>query len=317
MGKLSIDTKLIWKTFSVFGCLSILAIVAYVLGGFFVVPIVLFGLITGLNARYVSIKSILIIAITLSLGVAVTSYFQGNIYLVCSMVALASLISGLSDKWAVGMGRLIPIAIVIVGTVSHNQSALSLGLWSFYGCIAGIGLIYIAKIHQAPKHASYMQIKINTTALVLMATLFTYIILKFNLPHGYWAVLTLCSVLKPGIDDTIVVVRERIGGTILGAIGGLIVVAVLPKALALLGVLICMFFMVYYMLKTRYQYYVFYMTIMLVLLMANGATSQAFNIGEERVLLTFTSAVITALVAIILWQIQKHFSSSKNLTHPT
>jgi hypothetical protein len=310
MEKHLINTKLVKPTLLIFGCILTLTIFGYVIGGYFTVPLILFGLITGLNARYVSLKRIIIIAIILSLVVSMASYWQGNIFVVCGMVALASLVSGLSDKWAIGMGRLIPVAVVIVGSVPHAQSAVSLGVWSLYGCLAGVGLIFLAKIHQTPKHATYLQIKINTFALVLIASLFTYIILKFNLPHGYWAVLTLCSVLKPGIDETIQVVRERIVGTIVGALGGLILVTILPKSIAIIGVVVCMALMIYYMLKAEYRYYVVFMTIMLVLLMAKGATSQAFHIGEERVLLTFSSAIITAIVALALWYLQKYISST-------
>ena len=309
---ISFNSKLIKPSIFMSSIIVVISIIGLKIGGLLGVYLLMFGLMTGINARQVSLKKILILSLTMALLVGAASYGQDSLWAITFLVGLAALVTGIFEKWAVGIGHLIPIAVAVTGMVQHTQNTVIPMAWVIVGCLAGILLVYLFKIHQKPSVATASQLKIYTAVIVLMATIFAYIAIKYNLPHGYWAIFTLCAVLKPATNETISAVRMRVFGTIIGAIFGLISVLLLPYWLTTIFALLCLLFMVYYMLDSRYTKYVIVLTTLLVLLMSNGIKSEAINISELRIFLTIFSSVITALVALIIWRFQKYLIKNHN-----
>ena len=308
----SFNSKLLKPSIFMSIILVVISMLGFKIGGQLGVYLLLFGLMTGFNARQVSLKRIVVLSLTMAILVGAASYWQDNLWIVTFLVGLAALVTGLFEKWAVGIGHLIPIAVAVAGMVHQAQDTIFPTVWIIIGCSVGILLVYLFKIHQKPSIATTVQLKIYTAVIVLMATTFTYIAIKYNLPHGYWAIFTLCAVLKPATNETISTVRMRVFGTIIGAIFGLVSVLLLPHWLTTVFALLCLLFMINYMLDSRYTMYVVVLTTLLVLLMSNGVKSEAINISEIRLLLTVFSSAITALVALIIWRFQKHYIIKKH-----
>ena len=309
---LHIDNKIIKPT--VLLSVAVLAVAAMGLkfGGLLGVYLLLFGLITGLYARYISLQKIIVISVLMSLLIFAASYWQGSLWAITIIVGVAALVSGFLDKFAIGSGHLLPVAVAVAGMVGHSQPSMYVASLALLGCFIGVLLIYILKIHQKPTVATAIQLKVNTVALVLLAAIFAHVSIKYNLPHGYWAIFTLCAVLKPAAGETLQTIRKRVSATIVGAIVGLLVVIILPHWVSMAGALISILFLVYFMLKGNYTPYVIALTVLIVLLMSNGEAKNAVSISELRLGLTVLSSAITGIVALLLWRLQRLLSNKPN-----
>ena len=300
-----VSSKIIKLSLGIFVVVVLAIGLGFVLGGQLGVYLILFGLITGLNYRYLTLRRTIALVGSMVLMVFLASYFQGIIWAIVAIMGLSALATGFVERWAVGCGSLIPVAAIVSGTVYHTNSPFAVASWVAIGATISIVIIGAFKIKQKPRFATLTQIRINTAVLMFLAMIYTYIIISFDLPRGYWLIFTLCAVLKPGSGDTLATIRNRLAGTIFGAIGGLMIVEFLPAYLSIFILAAVMIGMIYFMLLGEYTKYVIFMTIMLVIILAKGSSESAFYVGDLRMLLTISSGLFTGLVALGLWRLER------------
>ena len=116
----------------------------------------------------------------------------------------------------------------------------------------------------------------------------------WRLPHGYWLILTCVSVLRPSWSESVGRSRNRLIGTLAGALLSLAIVAVLPPAAAIVTALASLYAFVCYMLAGKYAPAVVFLTTTTILLTSGGLAAAAVRLDEYRIAWTFAAVVIAA-----------------------
>lgn len=128
----------------------------------------------------------------------------------------------------------------------------------------------------------------------IIATLALFIYKWFNIPHGYWLPFTVMIVVQPYFGATLKKAFDRVLGTVLGVIGGGLLLA-LPTDLPIKTILLVIspILMVYF-LRTRYSVATFFISVFLVALFAAEN-----NLDKNVIIIRALSTIAGAILAVV------------------
>lgn len=129
--------------------------------------------------------------------------------------------------------------------------------------------------------------------------------------HNYWVLLTILVILKPGFGLTKQRNFQRLTGTIIGGIGGAIIVLLVQDELALFILLLLLMIATYSLIRINYIVSVMFMT-PYVLIMFSFFEENTLMIMRERILDTMIGSGLAFLSSYIIfpnWE-------SAHLNHP-
>jgi uncharacterized membrane protein YccC len=159
----------------------------------------------------------------------------------------------------------------------------------------------------------------HSLRVTLMTSLGLLIYYLFNVPRGYWIVLTIMVLLQPEFGNTWEKARDRMSGTLLGGLIGTFLLMITISTHFIIPVLligICCFFYSLYQNK-NYRIAVIFITIMLVLLL-DLTEKIDWHIAVYRLLATIIGGLLAVAGAYFLWPswetLQFPFRISKALT---
>jgi hypothetical protein len=175
-----------------------------------------------------------------------------------------------------GWVGLIVAAAAVLGGAANHQSSGVLSIAPAMAAIAGMTRL----------HASWLAAGGWALAGAAYAV---------RLPHGYWLILTLVSVLRPSWSESVSRSRNRLAGTLAGALLSLAIVAILPPAAAIAIGLASLYVFMCYLIAGKYAAAVVFLTTTTILLTSGGLTA-AVRLDEYRVAWTFVAVVIAAAV---------------------
>jgi Fusaric acid resistance protein-like len=150
----------------------------------------------------------------------------------------------------------------------------------------------------------------HAIAMAAAVGLATFLVIVLDVPHGYWIGMTLTIVLRPLGAETRSVVRQRVGGTVAGAVLALGIGLLLPGWALVATLTVLMVATVAYALLGDYARQVMFMTPMIVLLGA-GSSSGRTEVAAERVLATLVGAVIAAGIALALARYERDHPATR------
>ena len=127
----------------------------------------------------------------------------------------------------------------------------------------------------------------------------------FDVGHFYWIILTITVILKPAYALTKKRNKERLLGTLAGAVIGLLIVALIQNTTALTIIVVACMIATYSLLRTRYQPAVIFMTIYVIiaLQLLNFSTSE--TLFADRILDTLVGSLIAWTATLVippLWE---------------
>ena len=123
---------------------------------------------------------------------------------------------------------------------------------------------------------------------------------QFNIPRGYWIVLTVMVVLQPDFGTTRQKSTERLLGTFIGAIlGTVLLMHPFHPFFLVLAIAVCNFLFVYFQPR-NYQTSVVFVTMMLVA-MLEMAEPIDWRIAAYRLLATAIGGLMAVTAAYLLW----------------
>ena len=126
-----------------------------------------------------------------------------------------------------------------------------------------------------------------------------YKVLKLN--FGYWIALSAIITVQATTGASVKRARERLFGTILGVLAGVALVNLLPQNhLLILGITPLLIFLAIYLFSSTYTYSIFFLSIILVILMANGNISP-WQFAFARVQDTAIGLAIGIAATYLLW----------------
>jgi Fusaric acid resistance protein-like len=123
--------------------------------------------------------------------------------------------------------------------------------------------------------------------------------------HGYWFVIAVATVLAVSPDETGREAAERVAGTLGGALAAILLVAVLPAAVALGVAAALLVLSVAWAVAQQVRLSAAAATAVVVLLGSGGLVGPGAELAVERLLLTLVGAVLAAVTVAMLWRVDR------------
>ena len=250
---------------------------------------------TRLPARYA-----LLLTVPLAMTATVAAALPGQPFVAACFVALACLLVAPATMLDAGVVAGLPTVAAVYLTLPVEQDPAQVAMWVLAG--GALGVLVLARVGRpaalrglpartAYVHAGTMAVAVGLTVLV---------VLHWEVPHGYWIAMTLTMVLRPFGAETRRLARQRVAGTLAGALVALALAALLPPWAALAAAGLLLVLMVGYAVLDRYGPTVACSTPFIVLLGAGGGGVAALGLAVERVGATVVGAVVAAGIALAL-----------------
>lgn len=140
----------------------------------------------------------------------------------------------------------------------------------------------------------------HSLRVMLVAAVGVTMYYVFNIPRGYWIVLTIMVVLQPDFGTTRQKSTERLLGTLAGAIlGSLLLMHPFHPSFLVVAIAVCCFLFIYFQSR-NYKLSVLFVTMMLVA-MLEVAEPIDWHIAAYRLLSTAIGGSMAIAAAYLLW----------------
>ncbi|GGP04887.1 membrane protein [Cloacibacterium rupense] len=144
---------------------------------------------------------------------------------------------------------------------------------------------------------------------ITLAMLIGYTISKFSfleIHKVYWILITILAIMRPAYSITKRRNILRIYGTVAGAIVGFLIVNYISNPLVLLIIFLVCLMLTFSLLKDKYAWAVFFMTIYIFLIFDFLKPGNFQDIFFERLYDTFLAAIIVFLVSYLVLPVWEH-----------
>lgn len=243
-------------------------------------------------------RSALAVSVPAAMAGVVAAALNGTTVAAACFVALVCLLAApanvLQDRLVAG----IPTAAAVFVSVPVRVDPVQVGGWMLAGGAIAVAVAARLRRPAPPRGISLRTAWMHAATMAVLVGVTVFIVAAFDIDHGYWAAVTLSAVLRPFGAETKVVARQRVLGTVAGAVLALCLVVVLPNWAALAVASMMFVLMVCYSILGDYAKQVTCMTPLIVLLGAPGGGVLA--IAAERVAATAAGAAIAIAAALAL-----------------
>ncbi len=269
-----------------------------IVGGRAILPAVM-GLLCVTFVPYCSTRQSVVLSVSLALTGALASASYGNPVAVVTVVVVVCLAAGLLSRFSAGVYGAGPIVAAVLGLDPPKNQPITVALVMLAVSAFAILVVGLLKVHidRAPvpfdvavRHALVMAVACGATTAVAV---------HYQWPKSYWLVMTLAIVLRPYAIDSLVKNRQRVVGTIAGAVVAA-ALSPLPRPAQVLFAAICMALMFAYLTEKNYVLQVTFMTPMVVFLVSTGSVDDTLSMDGLRVLYTVGACVVGGLVSLAL-----------------
>lgn len=260
------------------------------------------GVLTGANTQALlgPARSLTLSAASAALVAAATAA-QGRAALVGVIVAVAAVLGGAANLRSAGVMSLAPAMATIAGSARLGLTWPAAGGWVLAGGGYAVIVVALARVHVAPKPVDAATVRVHTAVLAVLCGTAAGLTVALGLPHGYWIVLTFVGVVRPSWHESARRLRERLAGTLLGALVPIpLAFALSPRALAAVA-MVSLFLFLSYLFAGEYVREVVFLTTTTILIASGGLSSKAIKLDEYRVLWTLAGLATAALTAVIVW----------------
>jgi len=120
------------------------------------------------------------------------------------------------------------------------------------------------------------------------------------LGHGYWITLTVIVILKPTYGATMARARQRVAGTVLGALFAALLAGVVTGEIAMLAIVAALSLLTFSLLPLNYGLYTFFLTPLIVLLLDLGRPG-TLSVAADRALDTVIGGALAMMGGYLLW----------------
>lgn len=271
---------------------AVLMTPAIVLAGFFggwsLLPYMLGAGMGTFLAISLKTKQIIIYGALAIVAFGLAALFHGNGVLLPLLVAATGLVSIKANQVSAGALSLLPANVMIIGWQADIE------VWPTV-MIACLGLVYAAfairklGISKPPKPLPAASAMIHGILLAALTGVAAWLVMAFDVPNGYWIVVTIAMIVRTEADETVQYMRDRALGTLLGSAVTLFVLFLFPPWLVLVVLAGCVMLYLSYALLGAYAAQVTYLTIILLISASAGSKAVGVTVAVERSLWTLVA----------------------------
>jgi hypothetical protein len=222
---------------------------------------------------------------------------RGQPLAAAAFVALCCLAVAPANRMGEGMLAGLPTAASVLVAVPGTFEPAAMAGWALLGGVAAVLVGTRVPKAKPPRRLDRDRAQRYAVVMATAAGLVTFLVLAFDVPHGYWVALTLTVVLRPFDDETRTKAWERLVGTFGGILLAVLLAALLPLWAIAVALAACLVLMTAYALRGDYTRQVLFLTPCVVLL---GSPGDLGLVAADRALATLAGAVLAALIAMAM-----------------
>jgi hypothetical protein len=273
---------------------------AYLVVGFATALAVFIGFVANLTpATRLPWRLGLAAVLTTALTGAVATALLGQPVPAACFAALACLVAAPGNIWHNNLLGAIPTVAAVYTTLLIDAEPVETLAGLLVGGAAAVGLMArrpgSGELAGVPERVAWR----HAAAMALTVGVVVYVMSALAEPWGYVLPMTLTLVLRPFGGETLPMARQRVLGTLVGAVLAAALVATLPLQFQLLLQACLLFLLLAYSTLGRYTLYVIFVTPFVIFL---GGRAEAYTaeVGLQRVVATLAAAVLAGLIALWL-----------------
>ena len=250
---------------------------------------------TKLPARYA-----LAAVVPAAMAGAVAVALAGQAFPAACFVALACLLVAPANVLQNGLLAGIPTVAAVYATLPMRQSPGTVAIGMLVGGAIAIGVATrvqrTGELVGVDRRTSWR----HAVAMAESVGAVVFAITTLDQPHGYWIPMTMTLVLRPYGAETLAIARDRIAGTLAGAVLALIMVLFLPSWTAIVAIIVLLVLLLAYAILGRYAQEVLFLTPFIVLLGTGGVAADTLGLALQRILATLLGTVLAGGIALAL-----------------
>lgn len=230
---------------------------------------------------------------------ALSAMAAGIPWAVAALMLVSAVLLAVTNQRSAGLMTLAPVIVIVFGTgtadLTWQEAFLYILLGGLFGWLVVRAMKFEAEPSPVPQRVAWM----HAIVLGVLSAAAMYWALATNISHGYWIAITLVVALRPLPEQRADILRDRLWGTVLGALLALVAIVLLPESLAALAAAASLLLLAAYSMSGNYFLQTMFLTPMLLIFASLGNQQQGIEFTVERVAFTVIGIVI-AVVAVIL-----------------
>lgn len=276
-------------------------VAAVIAGPSAALPMLLAMVMCGGAATKLRPRSAVLLVAVVTVTSAVASALNGQPFVAACFAILVCLIVAPANTLDNGLLATVPaIASIYLASPALTIDPVPTALWTFIGGL--VAIVLLSRLAQpsplqgismvtAYRHAAVMAVAVGVSV---------FLVLEFEVPHGYWVPTTMAFVLQPFATESQMRARARIWGTIGGSLLALVLAFLLPPWAIAVAILPLSLLSITYSLLARHGQAAVLLTPGAVL-MANLASRDAAILATvDRLLATLVGGLAAAGLALFL-----------------
>ena len=212
-------------------------------------------------------------------------------------VALAALAAAPLNQRVAGAGTMLPVLVAVTGSVGLDAGAAGLASW----LLAGFGLVVLLgrllRVEAPVPGVPAAVARRHAVATAVTAGGACWLVLAWGVEHGYWLVLAAATILRPVPGESSRLARDRVAGTLVGVLTGVVGVLVLPPTASIVVALAVVPLLAACALAQDQRMLSAASTVLVLLTSSGGFTAGTVALALDRVLLTLAGAAVAVLAA--------------------
>lgn len=274
-------------------------VVAVVVGGDTAILPAAMGLMAASVAPFCTPRQAVIFVGGLVVAGMLATAAVGSPVAVVALMVVTCLAAGLASRVSAGVFGVAPIAVAVLALNPQGATVLQTGV-----VMAAMGgfvvlVVHLAKVHVEVKPVPYAVALRHAIVMAGACGAATALALHYEWTRSYWLVMTLAIVLRPYAHESLLRNRDRVLGTVAGAVlAGML--SPLPRGWQMLLAAICMALMLSYVMLKNYLLQVTFMTPMTVFLVSSGSMNDTLAVDGQRLLYTVIACTAGGVLALLL-----------------
>lgn len=238
--------------------------------------------------------------------------------LIAGLMLLSGILLAATNRHSAGLMTLAPAIVIIFGPTSLTASPQAVFLYLLLGGVYGWLLTRLFKFSAEPQPVPSGEAWRHGIALGVLSAATMYWALSNNIEHGYWVTVTLVMALRPLPHQRTATLRDRLLGTLLGAVIAFAAIVTLPTIGALLVAAICLPLLAAYSMSGNYFLQTTFLTPMLLIFTTLGDLEGGISATAERVYYTILGVAVGAVAAWFLqrWDAKAEWDARAGAAEP-